>query len=98
MKHFYCYNCDKEYNINCQSNQTDKQVCPDCGERIYELTEENNTNSNNTHQKNITEKELLSQQAESLHNIENMIKFFVVLAVTNIIITIISAISIASLF
>lgn len=87
MEKFYCYNCNKEYTINCPQNQIDEQICSECGERIYQLLDDDATISNNTDcaHKVITDKELLLSQTKSLHNIENMVRFFVIIVIINII-------------
>lgn len=92
MKSFYCYNCDKEYKINHNLNSDEKPVCPTCGEVIYELSQDNATSTNNATK--MTDKDIQLEQLQSIRRIESMMNFFVVLTVINIIVAIISAMSI----
>lgn len=43
MKSLFCYICDKEYKVDQNLNSAKKRVCLTCGEKIYELSQDNET-------------------------------------------------------
>lgn len=99
MAIYYCPQCNKKYFFDGETSEFEKEFrCEMCG---YPSTKSTRSSTQNTlhHNTTMSDREIQIAQLKSLHNIESMIKFFVVLTVINIIATIIiGAVSIASLF
>lgn len=76
-------------------------MCPNCGTQYSKITEKGrcSTCGQELLPKDLAEEKMLRNSiAQDVHSIKNMATFFVILTVINLIISIIGAISIASIF